>query len=59
MKETHISVNCSDEFWKRKVKKIALNPWNGTWVYFVKIYDASNNLLNTKNIILQKLVSFL
>ena len=53
MKETHISVNCSDEFWKRKVKKIALNPWNGTWVYFVKIYDASNNLLNTKKIILQ------
>ena len=32
---------------------VALNTWSGTGVYFVKIYDASNNLLNTKKIILQ------
>lgn len=32
---------------------IALNTWTGTGMYFVKIYDASNNLLNTKKIILQ------
>jgi hypothetical protein len=32
---------------------VALNTWTGTGIYFVKIYDASNNLLNTKKIILQ------
>ena len=32
---------------------VALNTWSGTGIYFVKIYDASNNLLNTKKIILQ------
>jgi hypothetical protein len=32
---------------------VGLNTWSGTGVYFVKIYDASNNLLNTKKIILQ------
>jgi len=32
---------------------VALNTWSGTGVYFVKIYDASNTLLNTKKIILQ------
>lgn len=32
---------------------VALNTWSGTGVYFVKIYDASNNLMNTKKIILQ------
>jgi len=32
---------------------VPLNTWGGTGVYFVKIYDASNNLLNTKKIILQ------
>jgi hypothetical protein len=32
---------------------ISLNTLNSTGVYFVKIYDASNNLLNTKKIILQ------
>jgi hypothetical protein len=32
---------------------VPLNTWTGTGVYFVKIYDASNNLLNTKKIILQ------
>ena len=32
---------------------VALNTWSGTGVYFVKIYDAFNNLLNTKKIILQ------
>jgi hypothetical protein len=32
---------------------VPLNTWSGTGVYFVKIYDASNNLLNTKKIILQ------
>ncbi|MFC6877231.1 LamG-like jellyroll fold domain-containing protein [Flavobacterium myungsuense] len=33
--------------------KVALNTWSGEGIYFVKIYDASNNLLNTKKIILQ------
>ena len=33
--------------------KVALNTWSGKGIYFVKIYDASNNLLNTKKIILQ------
>jgi hypothetical protein len=32
---------------------ISLNTLNGSGFYFVKIYDASNNLLNTKKIILQ------
>ncbi|CAN1528152.1 Secretion system C-terminal sorting domain [Flavobacteriaceae bacterium] len=32
---------------------VPLNTWNGQGVYFVKIYDASNNLVNTKKIILQ------
>jgi hypothetical protein len=32
---------------------VPLNTWTGTGVYFVKIYDANNNLLNTKKIILQ------
>lgn len=32
---------------------ILLNTWGGQGVYFVKIYDASNNLMNTKKIILQ------
>jgi hypothetical protein len=32
---------------------VPLNTWSGAGVYFVKIYDASNNLLNTKKIILQ------
>ncbi len=32
---------------------VSLNTLNGTGVYFVKIYDVSNNLLNTKKIILQ------
>lgn len=32
---------------------VPLNTWSGTGVYFVKIYDGSNNLLNTKKIILQ------
>ena len=32
---------------------IPLNTWSGTGVYFVKVYDASNNLVNTKKIILQ------
>jgi hypothetical protein len=32
---------------------VPLNSWSGQGVYFVKIYDASNNLLNTKKIILQ------
>jgi hypothetical protein len=32
---------------------VPLNSWTGQGVYFVKIYDASNNLLNTKKIILQ------
>lgn len=32
---------------------VALNTWSGTGIYFVKIYDASNSLLNTKKIILQ------
>ncbi len=32
---------------------VSLNTLNGTGVYLVKIYDASNNLLNTQKIILQ------
>ena len=32
---------------------IPLNTWGGKGVYFVKIYDDSNNLMNTKKIILQ------
>lgn len=32
--------------------EISLNSLNGTGVYLVKIYDASNNLLNTKKIVL-------
>lgn len=32
---------------------VPLNTWTGQGVYFVKIYDASNNLMNTKQIILQ------
>jgi hypothetical protein len=32
---------------------VPLNSWSGQGVYFVKIYDDSNNLMNTKKIILQ------
>lgn len=32
---------------------VPLNTWGGQGVYLVKIYDASNNLLDTKKIILQ------
>lgn len=32
---------------------VPLNTWSGTGVYFVKVYDASYNLVNTKKIILQ------
>lgn len=32
---------------------VPINSWSGTGVYFVKIYDASNNLLHTKKIIVQ------
>ncbi len=32
---------------------VPLNSWGGQGVYLVKVYDASNNLLNTKKIILQ------
>jgi hypothetical protein len=32
---------------------VPLNTWGGQGIYFVKIYDASNNLINTKKIILQ------
>ncbi|MCX6183639.1 MAG: T9SS type A sorting domain-containing protein [Flavobacterium sp.] len=32
---------------------VPLNSWSGQGLYFVKIYDASNNLVNTKKIILQ------
>jgi len=32
---------------------VSLNSINATGVYLVKIYDASNNLLNTKKIMLQ------
>ena len=32
---------------------VSLNSLNGSGVYLVKIYDASNNLLNTQKIILQ------
>ena len=34
-------------------KVVSLNSLNGTGVYLVKIYDASNSLLNTKKIVLQ------
>jgi hypothetical protein len=32
---------------------VPLNTWGGPGIYLVKIYDAANNLLNTKKIILQ------
>jgi hypothetical protein len=32
---------------------VSLNSLNGSGIYLVKIYDASNNLLNTKKIVLQ------
>ena len=32
---------------------VPLNSWSGQGIYFVKIYDGSNNLMNTKKIILQ------
>jgi hypothetical protein len=32
---------------------IALNSWTGNGIYFVKVYNAQNNLLTTKKIILQ------
>jgi len=32
---------------------VPLNSWSGQGMYFVKIYDAANNLVNTKKIILQ------
>lgn len=32
---------------------VPLNTWGGKGVYFVKIYDASDTLMNTKKIILQ------
>jgi hypothetical protein len=32
---------------------VPLNSWSGQGLYFVKIYDALNNLVNTKKIILQ------
>lgn len=32
---------------------VALNSWTGQGVYFVKVYDAQNNLLTTRKIILQ------
>ncbi len=32
---------------------VPLNTWSGQGVYFVKLYDASNNLMNIKKIILQ------
>ncbi len=32
---------------------VPLNTWGSQGIYFVKIYDASNNLVNTKKIILQ------
>lgn len=32
---------------------VPFNAWGGQGVYFVKIYDASNNILDTKKIILQ------
>ena len=32
---------------------VPLNSWSGQGIYFVHIYDASNNLVNTKKIILQ------
>lgn len=33
--------------------EVQLNTWTGTGLYFVKIYDASNNVVNTKKILLQ------
>lgn len=32
---------------------IPLNTWGGQGIYFVKIFDATNNVVNTKKIILQ------
>lgn len=32
---------------------VPLNTWSGQGIYFVRIYDAQNNLVNTKKIILQ------
>lgn len=32
---------------------VPLNTWTGNGLYLVKIYDASNNVINTKKIILQ------
>jgi hypothetical protein len=32
---------------------VQLNTWTGTGMYFVKIYDSSGNVVNTKKIILQ------
>ena len=32
---------------------VALNTWSGQGIYFVKVYDASNNLLTTRKLILQ------
>ena len=32
---------------------VPLNSWGGQGLYFVRIYDAQNNLVNTKKIILQ------
>lgn len=32
---------------------VALNTWTGNGLYFVRIYDASNNVVNTKKIILE------
>jgi uncharacterized delta-60 repeat protein len=32
---------------------VALNSWTGNGMYFVKVYDAQNNLLTTRKIILQ------
>jgi hypothetical protein len=32
---------------------VPLNSWGGQGIYILKIYDASNNLINTKKIILQ------
>ena len=32
---------------------VPLNTWTGNGLYLVKIYDASNNLVNTKKIVLQ------
>lgn len=32
---------------------VALNSWSGNGIYFVKVFDAQNNVLTTKKIILQ------